>query len=434
MTDDDFDDEASDDEEFDEDDDQSPDTTFSVSEIAAAVNDVLHDYFEAGVWVWGEISGLSTRNGHSYFTLVEETEPGKKAQLNVNLWQGVMTRLRPKLRSSGVTLENGIRVRLFGELDFYAPFGRLSFVVRDIDTSFTLGDIAMQREELVRRLKESGDYERNRGTEMVPVPLRVGLVTSATSAAYADFMHEIEASGLGFRVLLADVRVQGDSAVREVSSAIAALGSRTDVDVVAVVRGGGSRAELATFDAEAIALAIARCPVPVLTGIGHEIDTSVADEVSHLRLKTPTACAAHLVAKVNEFIESIDRSWTVVASEATRRLADADAELSLVAHRISLLTGNAVSRASEGLDFRSHRLVTATRHAITNQEQRLEGIERRIELLDPRHIMKRGWSITRTDDGRVVRSTTDVARGSRITTHVADGRIESTVESVATEG
>lgn len=420
--DDDFDDEV-------DDEVESDDTTFSVSEVAAAVNDVLHDYFEAGVWVWGEVSGLSTRNGHTYFTLVEETAPGKKAQLSVNLWQGVMTRLRPKLRASGVTLENGVRVRVFGELDFYAPFGRLSLVVRDIDPSFTLGDIALQREELVRRLKESGDYERNRTTELAPVPLRVGLVTSATSAAYADFMHEIEGSGLGFRILLADVRVQGESAVREVAAAITSLGRRDDVDVVAVVRGGGSRAELATFDAEAIALAIARCPVPVLTGIGHEIDTSVADEVSHLRLKTPTACAAHLVAMVREFVDSIEGAWLSIAVESTRSLVEADGRLALVAHRISLLTGNAVARAAEGLEFRHRRLTSSSQHTLANHEQRIDGFAKRIELLDPRNVMKRGWSITRTRDGRVLRSVADAEPGDRITTQVVDGSVVSTVDS-----
>lgn len=424
---DDFDDDELDDEV------ESDDTTFSVSEVAAAVNDVLHDYFEAGVWVWGEVSGLSTRNGHTYFTLVEETAPGKKAQLSVNLWQGVMTRLRPKLRASGVTLENGVRVRIFGELDFYAPFGRLSLVVRDIDPSFTLGDIALQREELVRRLKETGDYDRNRSTELVPVPLRVGLITSATSAAYADFMHEIEGSGLGFRILLADVRVQGDAAVHEVASAISTLGGRDDVDAVAVVRGGGSRAELATFDAEAIAVAIARCPVPVLTGIGHEIDTSVADEVSHLRLKTPTACAAHLVAMVRDFVDSIENTWSSIATESTRSLVEADNRLSLVAHRISLLTGNAVARAAEGLGFRHRRLTSAVQHALTNNEQRIDGVAKRVELLDPRNVMKRGWSITRTRDGRVLRSVTEVAPGDPITTLVADGTVVSTVDSSAVE-
>lgn len=424
------------DDDFDEevdDLDGSDDATFSVSEVAAAVNDVLHDYFEAGVWVWGEVSGLSTRNGHTYFTLVEETAPGKKAQLSVNLWQGVMTRLRPKLRASGVTLENGVRVRIFGELDFYAPFGRLSLVVRDIDPSFTLGDIALQREELVRRLKENGDYDRNRGTELGPVPLRVGLVTSATSAAYADFMHEIEGSGLGFRILLADVRVQGDSAVREVASAIYVLGGRDDVDVVAVVRGGGSRAELATFDAEAIAVAIARCPVPVLTGIGHEIDTSVADEVSHLRLKTPTACAAHLVAMVRDFVDSIENTWSSIATESTRSLVEADNRLALVAHRISLLTGNAVARAAEGLGFRHRRLTSAVQHALANHEQRIDGVAKRVELLDPRNVMKRGWSITRTKDGRVLRSVTEVAPGDPLTTLVADGTVVSSVDSSTVE-
>ena len=177
-----------DDDEWDDDvDDEEPGTTFSVSEVADTINDVLGEAFDRGIWVWGEITGLSTKNGHTYFSLVEATPSGGKAQLSVNLWAGVMTKLRPLLKRSGVTLENGVKVRVFGSLDFYAPFGKISLNMRDIDPRFTLGDIALQREELIRRLRESGDYDRNRELELSPAPLRVGVVTSESSAAWADF-------------------------------------------------------------------------------------------------------------------------------------------------------------------------------------------------------------------------------------------------------
>lgn len=455
MSRDDFDDDEFDHDEFDDDlDDGDPieAVTYSVSELAGAINDMLEESFDEGVWVWGEITGLSVKGGHTYFTLVEQTSSGKKSQLNVNLWRGEFEKIRPLLRKSGVTLENGLRVRVFGELDFYAPFGKLSLVMRGIDPRFTLGDIAIQREELIRRLRESGDFDRNKEVEWSPVPLRVGVVTSGSSAAWADFVHEIERSELGFVLRLADVTVQGDSAVSQVSRAIESLGRRSDLDVVVVIRGGGSRAELATFDAESIALAIARSPLPVVTGIGHEIDTSVADEVAHRRFKTPTACAAGLVERVRSFVESTETAWTEIARVSNDHLVEASSSLTDVTHRIAVHTRTSLTRAEERLGHRSHRLTTAARGTVTARAsvlaahvdtvrrraplivaehfRRLDELETRTRLLDPRELMKRGWSVTRRADGAVVRSVADVGEADVLVTQIADGTVTSTVSSI----
>lgn len=442
-----------DDDEWDDDvDDEEPGTTFSVSEVADTINDVLGEAFDRGIWVWGEITGLSTKNGHTYFSLVEATPSGGKAQLSVNLWAGVMTKLRPLLKRSGVTLENGVKVRVFGSLDFYAPFGKISLNMRDIDPRFTLGDIALQREELIRRLRESGDYDRNRELELSPAPLRVGVVTSESSAAWADFRHEIERSGLGFHLRLADVRVQGESAVRDVTTAIRVLGQRDDIDVIAVVRGGGSRAELATFDAEEIARAIAASPVPVITGIGHEIDTSVADEVAHERFKTPTACAAGLVERVQAFVNATEEAWSSIARLASDALGESNGALRVMANQIASRTRSAVERAEERLGFRSTRLRTSVANSIVAHETRvlsgrdrlrrrlpqvlersslqIGGFEARARLLDPRELMKRGWSVTRSSSGAVIRSVSDVGEGESLTTQLVDGTISSTVDAV----
>ncbi|MEI7507590.1 MAG: exodeoxyribonuclease VII large subunit, partial [Actinomycetes bacterium] len=128
--------------------------TYSISELADAINEVLNDNFDAGLWVWGEISGLSKKGPHTYFTLVEQTPDGKRNQLNVNLWGGEMTKMRPILMKSGLDLVNGVKVRIYGSLDFYAGFGKLSMIMRGIDPNYTLGEIALQREELIRKLKE----------------------------------------------------------------------------------------------------------------------------------------------------------------------------------------------------------------------------------------------------------------------------------------
>jgi len=257
--------------------------TFSVPELAEAINGALRRRFDDGVWVRGEIQGWNERNQHAYFRLVEDGADGK-AVLNVQFFANARNRLRPLLMKNRLHLADGLKVRIFGHLDFFAPSGQLGLKMSGIDPRFTLGELALQRDDVVRRLAEAGLLERNRRRPLALAPLRVGVVTSLASAAYADFLHEIERSGLAFQLRVIDVRVQGEWAVTEVTQALRTLGRHADLDAVVHIRGGGSRSELATFDHEAIATAIATSALPVFTGLGHEIVRSVADEVAHTAL------------------------------------------------------------------------------------------------------------------------------------------------------
>src|SRR5262249_11965720 len=184
--------------------------------------------------------------------------------------------------------------------EVYAPQGRVQLKMTAIDPVFTVGGIAVARERVVRGLAADGVLDRNACTAMPLVPLRVGLVTSVGSAAFHDFVHELGASGLAFRVAVVDVRVQGDNASRRIVYGLRQMAVR-ELDVVVLVRGGGSRADLAPFDSDAVARAIVAMAVPVICGVGHETDRSVADQVAHTSCKTPTACAQLLVAQVREF-------------------------------------------------------------------------------------------------------------------------------------
>lgn len=403
--------------------------TFSISELVDAINATLDATFERGFWVWGEITGLSVKNRHTYFTLVEQDDSGsgKRSQLSVNLWAGDSMKLRPLLAKSGLELVNGVKVRIYGSLNFYGPFGRLSLIMRGIDPRFTLGEIALQRDALIRQLKESGDFDRNRELEISPVPLRLGVVTSGSSAAWADFRNQIEASEFGFHLLLADVVVQGESAVDAVSQAIDALGRRSDLDAIVVIRGGGSKTDLSTFDAEPIARSIARSPLPVMTGIGHEIDLSVADEVAFESHKTPTACAVALIERVREFVEETESLWSTIAQVASSQLERSDTTLDRVSRDIVIHTRSAVDRADERLTARVDRIVRRIPQFFADRERELDNAATRVRLLDPRHVLARGWSITRTSTGRVVRSVDDVAVGETVVTVVADGSLVSTV-------
>ncbi len=423
--------------------------TYTVGELADAVNDQLRRGFGDGVWVRGEIDGLRNSGPHTYFSLVEHGDQGK-AVLNVSLFAPMKRNLTPVLKKNRLDLGNGMKVRIFGHLDYYAPNGRLGLKMAGIDPRFTLGELSQARDQVVRRLVASGLYDANRGRVLSPVPLRVGVVTSVGTAAWHDFRDELDRSGLGFSLAVCDTRVQGEWAEASVAASIRTLAARTDLDVVVVIRGGGARNELATFDAEAIALAIATSRLPVLTGLGHEVDRSVADEVAHTALKTPTACAGALVERVTAYRDAAEDRWARIAAVGRRSVAEDATALSDRAHRIARRTHAAVERADERLDTRVERVrsaperqrVAAGRHIaglaarvarrapqlITAEQDGLIQREARLALLDPANLLRRGWSITRRTDGAVVRSTDDVAVGDVVTTRVADGDLTSRIE------
>lgn len=429
--------------------DDVDDPTFSVGELAAEINSQLRRGFSDGVWVRGEIDGLRNSGPHTYFSLVEHTERGK-AVLQVSLFAPSKRRLTPLLKKHRLELANGMNVRIHGDLDYYAPNGRLGLKMSGIDPRFTLGELSQARDEVVRRLVATGLIDANRRHALSPVPLAVGVVTSVGTAAWHDFHHELEGSGFGFKLSVCDIRVQGDTAVESIAASIRTLARRGDLDCVVVIRGGGARNELATFDAEPIAVAIANCGVPVITGLGHEIDRSVADEVAHTAVKTPTACAGLLIGLVAEYRQQAESRWSQVVASAAQVIGVSSTAISDRARRISGLTQASVHHASERLDGRAQRLTTAAgrqhrdaaRHLASGVERlarrspqvlaahadRLDQFEARVALLDPINLLRRGWSVTRDEAGAVVRSTNDAVAGQRLFTQVADGELISRIE------
>jgi exodeoxyribonuclease VII large subunit len=429
--------------------------TYTVGELAAAINVELRRGFHDGVWVRGEIHDWAERGNHAYFRLVEENASGT-AVLDVQFFANIRMKLRPLLQRHRLRLGDGMTVRIFGYLDFYAANGRLGLKMSGIDPRFTLGELALARDSVVRRLVASGLYDANRRRTPSPVPLRVGVVTSLGTAAWHDFHDELVRSGLGFDLSVVDTRVQGERAVAMVAASIRTLAARRDLDTIVLIRGGGARNELATFDAEAIAVEIAKAPVPVLTGLGHEVDRSIADEVAHTALKTPTACAGALIDAVRSYLAACEGRWDSIIGAAREDLVSAASALGDRAQRLARRTNAAVERADERLAMRAGRLrgsagrplVDAAAHldrgarrvatrplqVLAAEDRHIGSLEARVALLDPATLLARGWSITRGADGRVLRSVTDAPRGAVISTRLADGTLTSRVENSTSGG
>ncbi len=276
---------------------------YSVSELNEEIRAVLQTGFPGALWVRGEVQRLpadAARRKHVYFEL---HGTGRAAAVSIPValleWDKRKYGLQRYLDGSDpdFRLADKLEVCLQCVIDFYPPFGKLQLKVVGVDTTFTLGQLEARRRRVLAYLKERGLLDLNASLEIPLLPMRVGLVTSAGSAAERDFLAGLEESGFGFRVARADCRMMGDAMVSQVVGAVTGM-ARAGLDVIVITRGGGSKADLSWFDHQQVAECIARCPVPVITAIGHEIDHAIADTVAHHACKTPTAAAQDLVTRI----------------------------------------------------------------------------------------------------------------------------------------
>ncbi len=429
-------------------------STLTVGELCTLIRAVIEETMPDDFWVEGEISGLHrARNGHVYFDLIEPGEdPGASpaATLPVVLFRDTRDRVNRLLKRHGdpIRMSDGVSVRIQGRVDYYPPSGRVQLRMSSIDPTFTLGRLTAHRDALLAALSAEGVLRANAARSLVPVPLRVGLVTSVGSAAYADISKVFERSGFAFTVVEVDTPVQGAGVEVQVAAAIRAADS-AGVDVLLVARGGGSKTDLAVFDHERVARAITSARVPVVTGIGHDIDRSVADEVAHTSTTTPTAAAQFVVGRVEDWLDRLADRETHLVAAGRRAVQRAEQRLETVRSGVAVLTRNVLDRSDRQLTSRCGRLVrtarsverralgqiargvarleVAQRHGLTVAERRVDAAAAQVRALDPAGALARGWSITRDGDGRVVRSAAAVEPGDAVTTQLVDGVLTSTI-------
>ena len=438
------------------------DDALSIGALYDQVELALTSAFPRGrqLWVRGEIQSFSdqSRSGHCYMELIDpDLEGGTAARgrgapsLKVKCWSRTWAPLKGSLTREGIALAEGMVVVLRGTIDLYRPKGEIGFILAELDVTALLGRLAAQRAALLRKLEAEGLLGRNAALGIPEVPLRVGLVASPGTEGYRDFLGQLTGSGYGFQVRVVAASVQGGNAPAAVAAAVTTL-CRTDCDLVVVVRGGGSKADLATFDAEVVARAIARASKPVWTGIGHTGDESVADVVANRVCITPTECGHQIVLRVARWWEThVGEPAAALSRKVPGLLADAQArdtqargrliraaQTQLRVHRDRLaLRAGAVSRsAPESLVARQSAV---GKHAgrvgplalghLAREAERVRSWRRLLTAYDVERQLERGYTLTLTADGALVRAAADLAAGTEIVTRFADGTARSRVES-----
>ncbi|MBK9057658.1 MAG: exodeoxyribonuclease VII large subunit [Elusimicrobia bacterium] len=432
----------------------------TVSQVNQAIGAALQERFADAFWMVGEIQGYDRdlikagqrRWGQIYFELIEKESGADsvKAGIKALVWGDAHNAIRAKLKaaSADLRLQDGLQVKFLCQVDFYWPRAGLQLKVLDVDPHFTLGDMERARRELIEKLKAQGLFDRNRSTELPLVPLTLGLVTSDGSAAYHDFVEELRSSGYAFALRFIDARMQGVETEQDVPRAIEALAADPAIDAVVLIRGGGSRSDLIWFDKEKIARAVTSCEKPVLTGIGHEIDSSVADLVAHTSRKTPTAVAQFLVERVRAYESGVLEAGRQLGEAARARLTTERTALNDAARDWREGTARSVAGTREALARAQERLKSGARRAVSlarerwaavpgrldsaqrgffkSRVEKLTSLRKECEWRDPRRLLARGYSLIYAG-GKLAKRLADIKTGEFIEARLVDGLVTANV-------
>src|SRR5665213_136164 len=352
----------------------------SITDLYARVDRAVRSTFPEEVWITGEIRSIKVNaNGHCFIDLVDpaNAQSSGAPQLSVKCWANRWRTVRSTLERLGITLDAGMVIRARGEVEFYKVRGTVDFKLSEIDTDALMGKVAAERARLIQALVDENLFDRQRRLRVPALPLRVGLVASPGTEGSNDFLGGLQGSGLAFHVTLAPVAVQGKDAPAQVAAAITDLQFGA-LDVIVVVRGGGSKADLAAFDQEPVARAIASSDIPVWTGIGHTGDQSVADEVANRAFITPTECGQELARRVTELWESaVERGGSIARIGATVVDRSAD-HLDRARRRLATGTRMQLGRHGDGLVHRAHDVQGVAQRQLNVHAHRLAGSGERL--------------------------------------------------------
>lgn len=401
-------------------------------ELNSLIHDVIEENFDEQYWVTGELSDVSTPafGGHFYGELVQKDEESDRivARARITCWARNYNIIRLRFqKEAGETLRKGLQVKLLVEINFHEQYG-FSLNVVDIDSTFTLGDLAKRRREILQQLEKDGILHDNQSLSLPRLLKRIAVISSATAAGYGDFCHQLEDNDYGFHfdIQLFPAVMQGEQVPESIINALEAILQAGEFDLVVIIRGGGASSDLSDFDSYELAACIALYPLPVLTGIGHERDETVLDYVAHTRVKTPTAAATFIIEHQAEEAALLDDLYQRITYSAKEQIQREKQRLEHQRAVLPLRFINLILDKQSSLRLFRQRLLTAISQQIEREHHRQELLKKRLEILDPKLLLKRGYTIT-TCGGKLVRNFESLAEGEVLTTQTDKGEIYSKV-------
>ena len=389
-----------------------------------------HEY-----WVEAELSECRESRGHCYMELIEKDEQTATpiAKARANCWAQKWVMIRPYFeRATGQRLVAGMKVLLKVHPQFHEAFG-FSWIVTDIDPTYTLGDMARKRQEIIRQLKEEGVFDLQKELTLPLFCQRIAVISSETAAGYGDFCNQLADNpyGFQFQTQLFPAIMQGESIEQSIINALERIYDQP-FDCVVIIRGGGATSDMSGFDTLALAEHVANFPLPIITGIGHDRDESILDMVSHTRVKTPTAAAALLIDHLKEVLDTVNNAQNSITRLVQQKLSTLSTQLSSVSEAIPRLFSIVKTRQEAKIDALQQRLPMLIERRFLAENHRLQLMEEKLKALDPQLLLKRGYSIT-LHKGKAVKDASLLKEGDEIETLLEKGKLHSIVKDIPTK-
>ena len=382
----------------------------SLFELNRLLRETIESELPDEYWVEAELSECRESRGHCYMELIQKDERTATpiAKASAKCWASKWTVVRPYFeRTTGQQLHTGMKVLLKVYAQFHEAYG-FSWIVTDIDPTYTLGDMARKRQEIIRQLKEEGVFDLQKELSLPLFCQHVAVISSETAAGYGDFCNQLSnnAYGFQFQTWLFPATMQGEGVEQSIIQALNRINAVSDeFDCVVIIRGGGATSDMSGFDTLALAENVANFPLPIITGIGHERDESILDMISFQRVKTPTAAAEFLISHLSEVLEVINDSQ----------------------ERITRLFSIVKTRQEAKIDTLYNQISMILMRNIAEKRHRLEILEEKTRSLDPQVLLKRGYSIT-LHNGKAVRDPQQLQKGDEIETRIEKGTIKSIIQ------
>ena len=407
------------------------DKRLTLFELNHLVRDVLECEMPDEYWVEAELSECHESKGHCYMELIQKDERNATpiAKANAKCWASKWMLIRPYFeRTTGERLRAGMKVLLKVYPQFHEAFG-FSWIVTDIDPTYTLGDMARKRQEIIRQLKEEGVFDLQRELELPLFCQHIAVISSESAAGYGDFCHQLSDNpyGFQFQTQLFPAIMQGEGVSQSIISALENIYNGQCFDCVVIIRGGGATSDMSGFDTLSLAENVANFPLPIITGIGHDRDESILDMVSHTRVKTPTAAAAFLVDHLKGVLDTIEGAQSLITHYARQKLSTLQSQLATIQEILPKLFLAVKIRQDARIENLEARFPLLAERRLTAERHRLQLIEEKLKALDPQLLLKRGYSIT-LHNGKAVHNPLVLKAGDEIETRLEKGTIKSIIK------